>query len=72
MAKRIGPKMARVAWLADQPGGIKIIDAARLVGPHGSLQYGYEIVNRAISAGIVVLGTVMGRNGQMVGVVTTL
>jgi hypothetical protein len=64
---RIGPKMALVARLANQPGGIAVIDAARRVGPHGSLCYGYQTVRRAIWAGLVMCGraTEPGRRGRL-------
>lgn len=65
----IGKRMRDVQWYADQPGGIAIIDAARLVGPHGSLQYGYRTVNRAIKAGLVIVGRSQekgGRRGRLI------
>lgn len=51
--KRIGPKMRRVAHLVYVHGRITLIDVARQVGPHGSLRYGYETIERAIRAGLV-------------------
>lgn len=65
MRKIIGPKMRRVAFLCEQPRAI--IDVAELVGPHGSLKFGYEIVERAVRAGIVkVVPPLPGRRGMSV------
>jgi hypothetical protein len=51
--KRIGPKMSEALELiAAAPGSTKMA-IARTVGPHGSLRYGYEIVDRCIAAGLV-------------------
>lgn len=65
--RRIGPRMARVAVLADRPGGVARIDAAGEVGPHGSLKYGWQSVDRAIQAGLVIQGyaTEPGRRGLL-------
>ena len=63
--KRIGSKMAAVRMLAGLSAtGIAVIDAARRVGPHGSLCYGYQTVRRAVKAGIVRYGPPLpGRRG---------
>jgi len=51
--RRIGPAMkAAASFVADNPGCTKQ-QAARAVGPRGSQRYGYEIVDRAISAGLI-------------------
>jgi hypothetical protein len=60
---RVGPKMQQILDLASRPGGIMRIDAAKRVGPHGSLGYGYQIVNRCIKAGLVRTGVPYGRRG---------
>lgn len=53
--RRIGPKMAEVvSFVEAHPGTLKI-RAAQYVGPHGSLQYGYATVDRALAAGLVLL-----------------
>lgn len=63
---KIGPCMRYARQLASD-GGIAIIDAARRVGPHGSLCYGYASVNRAIKAGIVkVAPPLPGRRGRTI------
>lgn len=61
--KRVGPKMAQVRFLcSDRPRAR--IDLAAIVGPNRSLKFGYEIVNRAIKAGVVrVVDTIPGRRG---------
>lgn len=65
MARRIGRKMAMVAFYAGE--GRAIIDVAAKVGPQGSLQYGYATVNRAIKAGIVrVAPPLPGRRGMTI------
>jgi len=33
--------------------GTAILPIARRVGPHGSVQFGYRVVHRAIKAGII-------------------
>jgi len=53
MKTRIGSKMAQVQYIVSTRGPTTLIDVAREVGPHGSLQYGYAIVHRAIRAGLV-------------------
>jgi hypothetical protein len=49
---RVGPKMQRVADLLERRGPMALIDVAGIVGPHGSLCYGYQIVGRACAAGL--------------------
>jgi hypothetical protein len=43
---------AAVAAVAAAPGCPKIVPA-RAAGPHGSLKYGYQAVDRAIRAGLI-------------------
>jgi len=51
--KKIGPKMHQaVIYVANHPG-CRILPVAEEVGPHGSRQYGYAIVHRAIKAGLI-------------------
>lgn len=53
MNKRIGPKMqAATDYVRDHPGCTKLAVADH-VGPHGSRMFGYRIVDRAISAGLI-------------------
>lgn len=48
-----GPAMtAAAAYVAAHPGCTKK-DAAEACGPHGSLRYGYQAVDRAIAAGLI-------------------
>ena len=52
-SNRIGPRMeAAVQYVAMNPG-CKKIDVARVVGPHGSLRYGYLTVDRCIARGLI-------------------
>ena len=51
---RIGHKMQQVAEFVKANDGCLMIEAAREVGPHGSLRYGYAAIHRAIGAGLVV------------------
>lgn len=63
---RIGGRMAAVRfYCSDSPRAV--IDVARLVGPHGSLQYGYETIKRAVRAGIVQYAPALpGRRGASI------
>jgi len=56
---RIGPSM-RFALLMVQTHGPypSRQHLAKLVGPHGSQKYGYDIVERCIAAGLLKLGPV--------------
>ena len=54
MAARIGRAMAAVAFYVSAHEGTSMMSAASYAGPHGSLNYGYRAVHRAIDAGIVV------------------
>ncbi len=64
---RIGCKMKAVESLALATNGIAVIDAARRVGPHGSLCYGYQTIRRAVKAGIVKYGPPLpGRRGATI------
>lgn len=49
----IGPKMAAAAAFVSTHPGCTKLKVARQVGPYGSLRYGYEIVDRAIAAGLI-------------------
>lgn len=50
---RVGPKMqAAVRYVENNPG-CAILPVAEWVGPHGSRNYGYAIVHRAIKAGLI-------------------
>lgn len=49
----IGPKMQQVIEYVRANPGCPKIDAAREVGPNGSLYYGYRTVNRAIARGLI-------------------
>lgn len=51
--RRIGPRMRDVQSIVYHAPGCRAIVAARAVGPHNSLRYGYATVHRAIDAGIV-------------------
>lgn len=65
MSKRIGPKMAAARYYAGE--GRAIIDVASRVGPNGSLKFGYQIVHRAIKAGIVRTAPPLpGRRGMTI------
>jgi hypothetical protein len=59
--KRIGPCMqAAVSYVRSHPG-CAILPVAVAVGPHGSTQYGYKTVHRAISAGLLTYTIHKGR-----------
>jgi len=49
----IGRQMRSAALTAAHSPGLTITRLGRLVGPHGSIQYGYAIVLRALKAGLV-------------------
>jgi len=51
--KRIGPRMSAVLSFVRANPGLAMLRAARHVGPHGSLNYGYRTVRRVIDAGLV-------------------
>jgi hypothetical protein len=59
MAKgtRIGPSMYEALRMVDRAGGAvgAKLDLAELVGPNGSRKYGYEIVDRCLGAGLLVI-----------------
>lgn len=48
--RRIGRKMAQVEHLLKRHGPCALIDVASMVGPHGSLCFGYKIIDRALLA----------------------
>lgn len=51
---RVGPRMSQtVSYVAASPGCTKY-EAAKAVSPSGLPQHGYEIVNRALRAGLIV------------------
>lgn len=59
---RIGPKMRWVMQLTQERR--TLIDIADHVGPHGSLRYGYAIIDRTILAGLVAIHPPLpGRRG---------
>jgi len=67
MATRIGPKMREVVAMVERSSGKRRtrIDVAEDVGPHGSLQYGYAIVARAVAVDLVRLAPPLpGRRGM--------
>lgn len=50
----IGVRMQDAArYVRTHPGCAKI-DAARYAGPYGSLRYGYQTINRALRAGLIL------------------
>lgn len=66
---KIGKKMLTGEMLVAQGGRRTLIDIAKHVGPNGSLKYGYEIVGRAIRAGLVErLSPLPGRRGASLGI----
>lgn len=59
--KRVGPCMrAAVEYVAQHPG-CSILPVAVWVGPHGSTNFGYRAVHRAIDAGLIHAEYVKGR-----------
>jgi len=48
------PKMFAALQYVQANPGCQAIEAARHVGPHGSLRFGYAAVKRAIRAGLIV------------------
>lgn len=50
---RIGPKMLAAAAYVKKYGPSCIYPIARAVGPNGSTKFGYEIVWRAVAAGLL-------------------
>lgn len=53
MAKRVGFRMRQAVEYVRSNPGCAIYPVARWVGPHGSTRYGYQIVHRAIKAGLL-------------------
>jgi hypothetical protein len=53
MTKRIGPKMVDAAEVVNRYPGCTKKEVAKIVGPNQSLRYGYQIVDRAIGAGLI-------------------
>ena len=57
MSVRIGPKMEQVRFLVAESMSRGVaprpIDIARVVGPNGSLRFGYLIIARAVKARMV-------------------
>ena len=51
---------AAAAYVSHHPG-CSILPVARAVGPHRSVKYGYEIVHRAIDAGLIRATVTSGR-----------
>lgn len=54
MKRRLGSQMAIALNYIDAHPGTAIRPVALLVGPHGSLKYGYATVHRLIRAGFVI------------------
>lgn len=52
-SRRIGAKMAAAAQYVERHPGCPKLAVAQAVGPNGSTQYGYRIVDRAIAAGLI-------------------
>lgn len=53
---RVGPKMRYAVTLVSQVGPYPSANQLAIdVGPHGSQDYGYRIVNRCLSAGLLAL-----------------
>lgn len=50
---RIGPRMQQVETYVAMYPAEYAVNAARYAGPHGSVQYGYRSVWRAVKAGLV-------------------
>ena len=68
MSKRIGPMMqSAVNYVARNPGCAKL-PVAEYVGPHGSRQFGYRTVDRAIKAGLIVATRSTTRYGYVLTV----
>lgn len=51
--RRIGPKMQQAVSFVRQNPGCAKLPVAAVVGPRGSINYGYQIVDRAIRAGLI-------------------
>lgn len=60
---RIGPRMSAVVEYVRAVPACTMVEVARHVGPHGSTKFGYRVVHRAISAGIVT-AVPCGRPGE--------
>ncbi len=61
MSKRIGVRMqAAVNYVRANPG-CAILPVAEAIGPHGSRQFGYRAVHRAIKAGLIAYTLERGR-----------
>jgi len=58
---RIGQRMIQATAYVRRNPGCAILPAAEWVGPHGSRQYGYRTVHRAIKAGLISAKIVSGR-----------
>jgi hypothetical protein len=53
MSERIGPKMRQAQLYVKHHPGCTKHEVAKDVGPRGSIKWGYDIVNRAIAAGLI-------------------
>ena len=53
--------MKLAAWYVARNPNCAILPIARLVGPHNSTFYGYQIVHRAINAGLIHATYASGR-----------
>jgi hypothetical protein len=58
---RVGPRMLDVVRYVEDHPGTSILSVAEHVGPHGSRQFGYRTVHRAIQKGLVRYERVRGR-----------
>lgn len=69
-SKRIGPRMRdAVAYVAEH-GPCCILPVARYVGPHGSTNYGYRTVWRAVDAGLIDVRRARKGNGYVLTIPT--
>lgn len=60
MAK-VGPRMEQAVMYVRNHPGCAILPVAEYVGPHGSRQFGYRVVHRAIKAGLIRATKANGR-----------
>ena len=49
----VGPSMLSAAEYVSRNPACRLLDAQRYVGPHGSKSYGWQIVARAMRAGLI-------------------
>ena len=58
---KVGPKMRQAIQVVREFPGCTKLHVAELVGPNGSRQYGYRIVDRCIRRGIISAKKVGGK-----------